>query len=84
MQSMLSAMPASMQEQAEQNMQQALQSTAMPAASAFMGETAQRGAQLLQGMREQLQLQQAHARIATHYYHCDHLGTPLALTDANV
>ncbi|MCS4294221.1 RHS repeat-associated protein [Comamonas sp. BIGb0152] len=84
MQSMLSAMPASMQEQAEQNMQQALQSTAMPASSAFMGETAQRGAQLLQGMREQLQRQQqqAHARIATHYYHCDHLGTPLALTDS--
>ena len=86
MQSMLSAMPASMQAQAEQNMQQALHSsTAMPAASTLMGATAQRGAQLLQGMRNQLQQQQqqAHNRITTHYYHCDHLGTPLALTDAN-
>ena len=86
MQSMLSAMPASMQAQAEQNMQQALHSsTAMPAASVLKGDTAQRGAQLLQGMRDQLlqQQQQAHNRITTHYYHCDHLGTPLALTDAN-
>ncbi len=35
-------------------------------------------------MRDQLQQQQqqAHARITTHYYHCDHLGTPLALTDS--
>ncbi|MCS4294220.1 uncharacterized protein RhaS with RHS repeats [Comamonas sp. BIGb0152] len=43
-----------------------------------MSETAQ----VLQGMREQLRLQQVHARIATHYCQCDHLGTPLALTDS--
>ncbi len=34
-------------------------------------------------MQAQLQEQEKeqHARIAIHHYHCDHLGTPMALTD---
>src|SRR5258708_31539275 len=29
----------------------------------------------------QEQEKEQHARIAIHHYHCDHLGTPMALTD---
>jgi len=38
---------------------------------------------LLGSMQAQLQEQEKeqHARIAIHHYHCDHLGTPMALTD---
>ncbi|MCE1249101.1 MAG: RHS domain-containing protein [Comamonadaceae bacterium] len=37
----------------------------------------------LQDMSEQLQKQKQEesSPIRIHYYHCDHLGTPLALTD---
>ncbi|WP_371438389.1 RHS domain-containing protein [Polaromonas sp.] len=38
---------------------------------------------LLGSMQAQPQEQEKeqHARIAIHHYHCDHLGTPMALTD---
>ncbi|WP_415829601.1 RHS repeat-associated core domain-containing protein, partial [Delftia tsuruhatensis] len=50
---------------------------------AMLGEQAEGTARLLTGMQTQLQKQEKeqHARIAIHHYHCNHLGTPMALTD---
>ena len=53
---------------------------------ALMGEDqSQNTLQRLTGLREQLEKQEQNQQteITVRHYHCDHLGTPLALTDQN-
>ncbi|ABX37111.1 YD repeat protein [Delftia acidovorans SPH-1] len=83
MQTMLSAMPRDMQQDAARHLRHTLEHGLPPGAQAMLGEQAESTARLLSGMQAKLQEQEKeqHARIAIHHYHCDHLGTPMALTD---
>src|SRR5260370_25658081 len=83
MQTMLSAMPRDMQQAAARHLRHTLEHGLPPGAQAMLGEQAESTARLLSGMQAKLQEQEKeqHARIAIHHYHCDHLGTPMALTD---
>nr|WP_252980320.1 RHS repeat-associated core domain-containing protein [Delftia acidovorans] len=83
MQTMLSAMPRDMQQDAARHLRHTLENGLPPGAQAMLGEQAEGTARLLSGMQAKLQEQEKeqHARIAIHHYHCDHLGTPMALTD---
>jgi YD repeat-containing protein len=83
MQSMLSAMPREMQQEAARHLRNALEHGLPANAVAMLGEQAESTTRMLSGMQATLQAQEKaqQARIAIHHYHCDHLGTPLALTD---
>ncbi|EPD37909.1 hypothetical protein HMPREF9701_03979, partial [Delftia acidovorans CCUG 274B] len=83
MQTMLDAMPRDMQQDAARHLRHTLDHGLPPGAQAMLGEQADSTTRLLSGMQAKLQDQQKeqHARIAIHHYHCDHLGTPMALTD---
>ena len=83
MRSMLSAMPRDMQQDAARHLRHTLEHGLPPSAQAMLGEQADSTTRLLNGMQAKLQEQEKeqHARIAIHHYHCDHLGTPMALTD---
>ncbi|WP_428142920.1 RHS repeat-associated core domain-containing protein [Delftia acidovorans] len=85
MQTMLSAMPRDMQQDAARHLRHTLEHGLPPSAQAMLGEQADSTTRLLSGMQAKLQEQEKeqHARIAIHHYHCDHLGTPMALTDQN-
>ncbi len=82
-QDMLNAMPKQMQTQAAQTMQQVLSQGLPQNAMQLLGEEGETTAQHISHMREQLQKQERAAQtpIKIEYYHCDHLGTPMALTD---
>ena len=83
MQTMLSAMPRDMQQDAARHLRHTLDHGLPPSAQAMLDEQAESTARLLSSMQAKLQDQEKeqHARIAIHHYHCDHLGTPMALTD---
>ncbi len=83
MQTMLSAMPRDMQQDAAHHLRHTLDHGLPPSAQAMLGEQAEGTARLLSSMQTQLQQQEKERqqRIAIHHYHCDHLGTPMALTD---
>ncbi|WP_315530409.1 RHS repeat-associated core domain-containing protein, partial [Delftia acidovorans] len=83
MQTMLSAMPRDMQQDAARHLRHTLEHGLPPGTQAMLGEQAEGTARMLSGMQAKLQEQEKeqHARIAIHHYHCDHLGTPMALTD---
>jgi RHS repeat-associated protein len=83
MQNMLSAMPREMQQEAARHLRHAMEHGLPDSALAILGDEAENTARMLSGMQTQLQQQEKeqYARIAIHHYHCDHLGTPLALTD---
>ncbi|WP_338807007.1 RHS domain-containing protein [Pseudomonas chlororaphis] len=83
MQSMLKTMPQDMQRHSAQAVSRALRDGLPAEMQAVLGEQAEAAGRMLDGMSEKLrhQQQKEHARIAVHYYHCDHLGMPLALTD---
>ena len=85
MQAMLGAMPQQLQDSANRSMQHALQQGLSPSALAMLGDQGQNTLQRLTGLREQLEKQEQSERtpITVRHYHCDHLGTPLALTDQN-
>jgi RHS repeat-associated protein len=80
---MLSAMPRDMQQEAARHLRHTLDHGLPPSAQAILGEQAEGTARMLSGMQAKLRAQEKeqHARIAIHHYHCDHLGTPMALTD---
>ena len=65
------------------SMQHALQHGLPQSALAMLGDQGQNTLQRLNSLREQLEKQEQAERtpITVRYYHCDHLGTPLALTD---
>src|SRR2546427_6217962 len=83
MQTMLSAMPRDMQQDAARHLRHTLDHGLPPSAQAMLGEQADTTTRLLNGMQAPLQKQEKeqHARSAIHPYHCDHLGAPMALTD---
>jgi RHS repeat-associated protein len=83
MQSMLSAMPRAMQQEAARHLRHAMEHGLPASALAILGDQAENTTRMLSGMQATLQEQEKaqQARIAIHHYHCDHLGTPLALTD---
>ncbi len=83
MQTMLSAMPRDMQQDAARHLRHTLEHGLPPSAQAMLGEQAEGTIRLLSGMQAQLQKQEKEqqARIAIHHYDCDHLGKPMALTD---
>ena len=82
-QAMLGAMPQQLQDSANHSMQHALQHGLPASAMAMLGDQGQNTLQRLIGLREQLEKQEQSQRteITVRHYHCDHLGTPLALTD---
>lgn len=86
MQGMISAMSESEQKLMEQTLRQVMEQGLPQQALDMLGEEmAQHTTQLLKNMGTSLQEQQKQERqdnpIAIHYYHCNHLGTPIALTD---
>ena len=83
MQAMLGAMPKDLQDSAQASMQQALQQGLPPSALAAMPDEGKNTLQRLSDLREQLEKQEQSEQtpIEVLYFHCDHLGTPLALTD---
>ena len=85
MQAMLGAMPKDLQDSAQASMQQALQQGLPPSALAAMPDEGKNTLQRLSDLREQLEKQEQSEQtpIEVLYFHCDHLGTPLALTDQN-
>ncbi len=82
-QDMLSALPKEMQTDAAEVMQQVLAQGLPKSAIQLLGDEGETTAQRLTHIREQLQKQEQSAQtpIKIEYYHCDHLGTPMALTD---
>ena len=82
-QAMMGAMPQQLQDSAIHCMQHALQHGLPASAMAMLGDQGQNTLQRLIGLREQLEKQEQSQRteITVRHYHCDHLGTPLALTD---
>lgn len=83
LQNMLKNMPEDMQQMMDKSLRQAMREGIPQSMQAMFGiDESQNMAQRLSSMREQLENQeQGKAPIQVHYYHCDHLGTPLALTD---
>jgi uncharacterized protein RhaS with RHS repeats len=77
-------MPEQARKIMEQDIEQAMQGGLTPQAQAMLGEEmAGQTNRALAGMRKGLQeiKQQEQTPVEIHYYHCDHLGTPIALTD---
>ena len=86
MQGMLGTLPGHEQKMLEQSLRQAMSQGLPQQTQNLLGQQmAQSTSQLLRSMQEGMQEQQRQQRqenpITIHYYHCDHLGTPLALTD---
>ena len=82
---MLGALPKDMQQALEQSLRQAMEGGIPSAMRTLMGDDqSQNTLQRLTGLREQLEKQEQEQKtpIDIRYYHCDHLGTPLALTDS--
>ena len=81
---MLDALPKDMKQALEQSLRQAMNEGIPQHMQALMcQDQSQNTLQRLGSLREQLEKQEQaqHAPIDIHHYHCDHLGTPIALSD---
>ena len=80
---MLDALPSDMHQALEQSLRQAMQEGIPQSVKALMPDQSQNTVQRLTGLREQLEKQEQNQQteITVRHYHCDHLGTPIALTD---
>jgi RHS repeat-associated protein len=80
---MLDALPQDMRQALEQSLRQAMQDGIPQSVKALMPDQSQNTVQRLTGLREQLEKQEQNQQteITVRHYHCDHLGTPIALTD---
>jgi RHS repeat-associated protein len=83
---MLDALPSDMRQALDHSLHLAMHEGIPAPMQALMGEDqSQNTLQRLTGLREQLEKQEQTQQtpITVRHYHCDHLGTPLALTDQN-
>ena len=80
---MLDALPSDMHQALEQSLRQAMQDGIPQSIKTLMPDQGKNTLQRLTGLREQLEKQEQSEQtpIEVLYFHCDHLGTPLALTD---
>jgi len=85
LQAALQALPASMQQSLNEATAQALEQGLPASALTMLGEEGPATKQHLDRMNKRLQeeAQQQKPPVEIHFYHCDHLGTPIALTDRN-
>jgi RHS repeat-associated protein len=82
MQKSIAAFPEFMQKEMEKSMRQMLEHGLTAKGQAIVGSTmAEQTNSLLKNMAEGLEGQKNKTPIEIHFYHCDHLGTPIALTD---
>ena len=81
---MLDALPSDMRQALDHSLHLAMHEGIPAPMQALMGEDqSQNTLQRLTGLREQLEKQEQTQQtpITVRHYHCDHLGTPIALTD---
>ena len=80
---MLDALPQDMRKALEQSLRHAMSEGIPEPLRALMPDQGQNTLQRLTGLREQLdkQEQNQQTEVTVRHYHCDHLGTPIALTD---
>jgi RHS repeat-associated protein len=85
MQSMISAFPEHMQKEMEKSMKHMLEKGPSPTGRTIMSNMGIDPDSFVGGMREGIRQieQEEQTRVEIHFYHCDHLGTPIALTDRN-
>ena len=83
LQGAMSDMPEAMRKMLEQGMKQALQGGLSPMAKSIMGGMGIDPDALIQSMNKGIEeeRQKEQTPIDILFYHCDHLGTPIALTD---
>ena len=82
-QAMLDIMPEGTRSSLDMHLRQAAKKELSKEAKEALADQAQNVSQRLTGMREQLvkQEQTCETPVTIEFYHCDHLGTPIALTD---
>ena len=82
---MLDALPQDMRQALDNSLRRAAREGLRKSVLALMPDQGKNTIQRLTGLREQLEKQEQSERtpITIRHYHCDHLGTPLALTDQN-
>ena len=80
---MLEALPKDMKQALEQSLRQAMQEGIPRHMQALMPDQGKNTAESLRSLRHELEKQEQAQRtlIDIHHYHCDHLGTPIALSD---
>ena len=85
LQAALQALPASMQQSLNEATTQALEQGLPASALTMLGDEGPATRQHLQRMKKRLheEAEQQKPPVEIHFYHCDHLGTPIALTDRN-
>ena len=82
-QAMLDAMPEGTRNMLDAKLRQAAKQDLTKEAKEALADHAQNVSQRLAGMRKQLAKQKhgCETPVTIEFYHCDHLGTPIALTD---
>ena len=82
-QAMLDAMPEGARNSLDIHLRQAAKKELSKEAKEALADQAQNVSQRLTGLREQLEKQEqgCETPVTIEFYHCDHLGTPIALTD---
>jgi RHS repeat-associated protein len=85
MQSMMAAMPPNMQKEMEKGMKHMLEKGPTPLGRTIMSNMGIDPDSFIGGIREGIKQieQEKQTPVEIHFYHCDHLGTPIALTDRN-
>ena len=80
---MLDAMPEGARNSLDIHLRQAAKKELSKEAKEALADQAQNVSQRLTGLREQLEKQEqgCETPVTIEFYHCDHLGTPIALTD---
>jgi RHS repeat-associated protein len=85
MQSMMATMPPNMQKEMEKGMKHMLEKGPTPLGRTIMSNMGIDPDSFVGGMREGIRQieQEEQTPVEIHFYHCDHLGTPITLTDRN-
>jgi RHS repeat-associated protein len=82
---MMAAMPEHMQKEMEKGMKHMLEKGPTPLGRTIMSNMGIDPDSFIGGIREGIKQieQEEQTPVEIHFYHCDHLGTPIALTDRN-